>query len=204
MLPVKKNVIDFTTASDSQINKALQQNEHLCGRFLSTQLNRDLVLQKEKKLFWIATSTAVLSFLSIGNSEVKAQEKPRTEQTDTKVISSENHLESDNQEMTISGVIKDSSGIPLPGISITVKKSFKGVQTDFDGKYIIKAKKGDELEFSFIGMRTQSIIVGNSNSYCLTMIEDGTIEISSGIVVTSYKKRTFLGRTFQKIGNWFR
>ncbi|MGX7666383.1 carboxypeptidase-like regulatory domain-containing protein [Flavobacterium pedocola] len=200
----QKNVIDFTLASDTEIIKALKTDKHLCGRFQKTQLDRDLFERKEKSSIWIAASTAVLSFLSIGNNVATAQEKPKTEQTDTKVISKKLDLENDNQEKEISGIIKDSSGIPLPGISIIVKNSFKGTQTDFDGKYKINAKEGDNLEFSFIGMKTQSIIVGKSNSYCLTMNEDETIHVTVGIVLTSYKKRTFFGRMFQKIGNWFR
>lgn len=46
------------------------------------------------------------------------------------------------QEKTVSGVVSDASG-PIPGANVVVKGTKNGVQTDFDGKYAIKAKVGD-------------------------------------------------------------
>jgi Ca-activated chloride channel family protein len=66
------------------------------------------------------------------------------------------------QEKTITGVVSDSSG-PLPGASVFVKSTNKGVQTDVDGKYSIKAKTGDILIYSFIGYDSKNITVGTAN-----------------------------------------
>ncbi|MBP6425789.1 MAG: carboxypeptidase-like regulatory domain-containing protein, partial [Flavobacterium sp.] len=46
------------------------------------------------------------------------------------------------QEKTVSGVVSDASG-PIPGANVVVKGTKNGVQTDFDGKFAIKAKVGD-------------------------------------------------------------
>jgi len=46
------------------------------------------------------------------------------------------------QEKTVSGTVTDESGA-LPGVSIVIKGSKKGVETDFDGKYSITASNGD-------------------------------------------------------------
>ena len=54
------------------------------------------------------------------------------------------------QEKTVTGVVTDKLG-PLPGANVVVKGTTNGVQTDFDGKYSIKAKSGDVLEVSFTG-----------------------------------------------------
>ena len=56
------------------------------------------------------------------------------------------------QEKTISGIVTDNTG-PLPGVNVIIKGTTKGVQTDFDGKYSIKANTGDVLVFSFIGLK---------------------------------------------------
>ena len=66
------------------------------------------------------------------------------------------------QERTISGVVSDASG-PIPGANVILKGTKSGVQTDFDGKYVIKAKTGDVLVFSFIGMNDTSLSVGSSS-----------------------------------------
>ena len=52
------------------------------------------------------------------------------------------------QEKTVSGVVSDATG-PIPGANVIIKGTSNGVQTDFDGKYSIKAKTGDVLVFSF-------------------------------------------------------
>jgi hypothetical protein len=62
------------------------------------------------------------------------------------------------QEKSISGTVSDETG-PLPGVSIIIKGTTKGTDTDFDGNYSIMANTGDVLVYSFIGMTTQLIIL---------------------------------------------
>jgi len=57
------------------------------------------------------------------------------------------------QEKTVSGTVSDSSGT-LPGVSILLKGTTSGTETDFDGKYTIKTKVGDVLSFSYLGYKT--------------------------------------------------
>lgn len=67
------------------------------------------------------------------------------------------------QQKTVSGTVSDDSG-PLPGVSVVIKGTSSGTETDFDGKYSIKAKAGDILQFSFVGMESQEKKVGDSNT----------------------------------------
>ncbi len=64
---------------------------------------------------------------------------------------------------TISGIVTDEKDVPLPGANVFVKGKIKGVATDFDGKFSIKAKKGDELIFSFIGYENSYATVGEND-----------------------------------------
>jgi hypothetical protein len=48
-------------------------------------------------------------------------------------------------QKTITGVVNDSSGVPLPGAAVIIDGTGNGVATDFDGNYSIEAKKGDVL-----------------------------------------------------------
>ncbi|HEY9169482.1 MAG TPA: TonB-dependent receptor [Lutibacter sp.] len=77
-----------------------------------------------------------------------------------------------DQQIEVKGLVTDGNGVPLPGVSIIVVGTIKGTDTDFDGKYSINANVGDELQFSFIGMKSQRIIVGTSTIINVILLED--------------------------------
>lgn len=85
------------------------------------------------------------------------------------------------QEKTISGTVSDESGA-LPGVSILIKGTNKGTDTDFDGKYTIKANTGDVLVFSYLGYETVEKTVGSKSTINVTLAEGG--EILDEIVIT--------------------
>ena len=86
------------------------------------------------------------------------------------------------QDHVVSGVVSDSMG-PVADISVTVKGTNKGTVTDFDGKYSIKAKKGDVLVFSHISYDTVEKTVGDSPVINVTLKEGNTLD---EVVVTAY------------------
>ena len=65
------------------------------------------------------------------------------------------------QEKTVSGTVTDESG-PLPGVNVIIKGTNNGTQTDFDGKYTIKANEGAILVFSYVGMTSTNRTVKSS------------------------------------------
>lgn len=89
------------------------------------------------------------------------------------------------QEKTITGVVSDKSG-PLVGVNIVVKGTIRSTQSDYDGKYTIKASQGEILIFSFIGMNTTSVTVGTSSELNVVLQDNGTILCE--VVVTGYGK----------------
>ncbi|QBZ96618.1 SusC/RagA family TonB-linked outer membrane protein [Flavobacterium sangjuense] len=91
------------------------------------------------------------------------------------------------QEKTVTGVVSDKTG-PLPGANVVVKGTKNSTQTDFDGKFTIKAKAGDVLEVSFTGYSTKSISVGASNTYNASLDEASTA--LSEVIVVGYGKTT--------------
>lgn len=196
----RKTVIDFTRASDREIAQALHNDKHLCGRFISTQLNRDLVVPKEKSSLWAAASAAVLTFLTIGSNEATAQ-TVKTEQTDIKLDSIDSIP--DTEVLVIKGTISDYSG-PLPGASISVKGSTASTQSDMEGNYSIEAKKGDVLEFSFVDYHTREIVIDTDSKICILMIEDENAAELTYDIYGRPKRLTFFDRIFLSIGNWFK
>ncbi|MDP5105386.1 MAG: TonB-dependent receptor [Polaribacter sp.] len=85
------------------------------------------------------------------------------------------------QEKTISGTVTDESGI-LPGVSILIKGTKVGTDTDFDGKYSIKTKVGDVLIYSYLGYTSAKRTVGASNTMNVTLVQGG--EVLDEIIVT--------------------
>lgn len=91
------------------------------------------------------------------------------------------------QEKTVSGTVTESSGQPLPGASIVVRGTTTGTQTDFDGKYAIKAKVGDVLVFSYVGMEAKTVTVGADNTINVSL-EEG-LQLEEVIVTAQGIKR---------------
>ena len=59
-------------------------------------------------------------------------------------------------QQQVNGVISDTSGIFLPGVSVVLKGTPTGVTSDFDGNYSITIpNKNSILVFSYLGMQTQ-------------------------------------------------
>ena len=64
----------------------------------------------------------------------------------------------------ITGIVKDESGNVLPGVTVTVENTNRGTVTDGNGFYRIKILAGDKvLVFSFVGMETQKVNIGNKS-----------------------------------------
>ena len=87
------------------------------------------------------------------------------------------------QQKRISGKVTDSSGSLLPGVSVVVKGTTTGVITDNNGAYSIPNVPGNAtLQFSFVGMKTNEIPVGNQTTIN-TSLEEETIGIEEVVAV---------------------
>ncbi len=102
-------------------------------------------------------------------------------------LDAEKTLPAGQQDKKISGIIKDKDGAPLPGATITVLGTTRGVITDVDGTFSIEATASDKLVFSFIGMETQVIDVDNQSTLNVTLLEK-TEELED-VTVVAYAKQ---------------
>jgi TonB-linked SusC/RagA family outer membrane protein len=94
-----------------------------------------------------------------------------------------------SQTKTVTGSVKDSTGELLPGVSVVVKGTQKGVQTDFDGLFKIEnVKSTDELVFAYIGMTGQTVLVGDRTRIDVVLLE--SLESLDEIVVVAYGKQS--------------
>ncbi|MNK08385.1 hypothetical protein D3C87_263200 [compost metagenome] len=199
----QKNVIDFTNSSDREIAAVLKNSENSCGRFKVNQLNRDLIVPKEKSTLWIAASAAVISFLTIGTNRLLAQEPVATEQ---EPVQQKPYVtgKSTTTLITIKGIVLDSNKMSIPGVNILNMKTGAEIQSDFDGLFSIEARKGDMLEISFLNMIGQEIIIRDDSNLEIILIDEENLEPIYVGGVTPMKQRTFFGRVFHTIGNIFR
>lgn len=102
-------------------------------------------------------------------------------------------------QMSVSGSVSDSSGEPLPGVSILIKGTNNGTSSDFDGNYAINASKGDVLVFSFLGFKAKEVTVSGAK-HNVSLNED-TSQLDE-VVITAFgikKKEKTLGFAVQQV-----
>jgi len=93
---------------------------------------------------------------------------------------------------TISGIVKDDLGTPLPGVNIIIKGTNTGTTTDFDGNFILEANAKDVLVISYMGFETQSVLVGNKTFFDIKMLaSDNMLDevIIAGVAAGTSKKK---------------
>ena len=77
------------------------------------------------------------------------------------------------QQKTVTGTITDDDGAPLPGVTIVIKGTTAGTISDVDGNYTLtNVPENATIVFSFVGMSTQEIAVGNQASINVSMKTD--------------------------------
>lgn len=103
------------------------------------------------------------------------------------------------QQKSVTGNITDQDGLPLPGVSVVIKGTKRGTQTDFDGNYSINANTGEIVVYSYVGQKTVERTVGTSSVINIKMEEDA--ETLQEVVLTvpygNVKKEAFVGSATQ-------
>lgn len=93
-------------------------------------------------------------------------------------------LQQDSKKQ-ISGVVTDKTGGPVVGASVMIPKSTIGIMTDVDGRYFLEVPSGTTtIEVSCIGYKTQTITLGTSDQYNISLADD--TEMLEETVVVGY------------------
>lgn len=89
----------------------------------------------------------------------------------------------EQKRKTISGNVTDSSGAPLPGVSVVVKGSTTGTITDSDGNYSLANVPDNAIvQFSFVGMKRLEVDVAGKSTLNVTL-QDETVGIDEVVAV---------------------
>ncbi|TAE28306.1 MAG: TonB-dependent receptor [Cytophagales bacterium] len=98
------------------------------------------------------------------------------------------------QDKQVTGKVSDGSGLGMPGVSIAIKGSTRGTNSDANGNYSINVSTNAVLVFSFVGYTSRDIAVGNQSVLNVTLAEDA--KSLSEVVVVGYgtqQKRDITG-----------
>lgn len=105
------------------------------------------------------------------------------------------------QQRTVTGVVTDQLGLPLPGVAVVVKGTTTGTITKADGNFSLAIPPSAEiLQFSFVGMRTQEVTIGDRTTFTMVMKEE-TIGVDE-VVVVGYgtQKKSDITGTVTSVG----
>jgi CarboxypepD_reg-like domain len=165
----QKNVIDFSTMDESQLVAYFRdlptENQHLCGRFRNDQLQKnyrvedwfpnfsvhDKMVQYEVPISKCTSTQTKISLPLIYRMKI-------VRNMTVAILTFAMIEQGFGQQKQLSGQIVDASdGTPLPGVSIVIKGTTKGVASDVNGKYQIAVNEQDTLVFSSIGFEPKSV-----------------------------------------------
>jgi TonB-linked SusC/RagA family outer membrane protein len=98
------------------------------------------------------------------------------------------------QNITVKGSVSDKTGAGLAGVTVAVKGTTLGTQTDANGHYSLNAPANGTLVFSFIGFTPKEIAIANQ-FVINTSLEDNTTGLNEVVVIGygTQKKATLTG-----------
>ncbi len=98
------------------------------------------------------------------------------------------------QDKQVTGKVKDASGTGMPGVSVAVKGTQRGTNSNVDGNYTIAVPANATLVFSYVGYTAKEVAVGNQSVVDVSLAEDS--KVLSEVVVVGYgtqQKRDITG-----------
>ncbi len=103
------------------------------------------------------------------------------------------------QQQGVTGTVTGADGLPIPGVTVFVKGTTQGTVTDIDGNFQVSNVGPDAvLSFSFVGMLSQEVVVGNQSNISVVMEEDA-IGIEEVVVIGygTMQKKNLIGSVDQ-------
>lgn len=106
------------------------------------------------------------------------------------------------QNKQITGTVMDQNGSLLAGVSVTIKNTLTGTQTNDEGQFSLQASPSDVLVFSSVGYTTKEQRVGNETNLMIILEEAGANKMDE-VVVIGYgtAKRSKITSSVSKLDN---
>ncbi|MGC4233154.1 MAG: SusC/RagA family TonB-linked outer membrane protein [Niabella sp.] len=102
-------------------------------------------------------------------------------------------------QVVVKGIVIDSKGAAIPGVSVTVTGKSVGTSTNEEGAYSISAAKGDKIQFSAIGYASQEMEVGNNLEINVTLVAASSPAMDEVVVIGygTMRKKDLTGAVVQ-------
>lgn len=104
------------------------------------------------------------------------------------------------QAKTVTGTVVDAIGEPIIGASVLEMGTTNGTITDVDGNFTLQVPEGTKLEVSFLGYKSQQIVVGAQSHYKVVLKED--TEVLDEVVVVGYGVKQKRSTMTTAISKW--
>jgi hypothetical protein len=194
----QKNVIDFSTMTESQLVAYFRdlptENQHLCGRFRNDQLQKDYRIEEWFPTFSISDKIVhyEIPISQFRESKTKISlpliRRMKIVRNMTVAILTFAMIEQGcGQQKQLSGQVVDASdGSPLPGVSIVIKGTKKGVASDANGRYQLSVNEQDTLVFSSVGFERKTLIAKGISPILDMKMQ---AEMMGEVVVTGYSTK---------------
>ena len=95
----------------------------------------------------------------------------------------ETPAEQQTENLQVSGKVTDDKGETLPGVSVKIAGTSSGTVTDINGNYSISAPEGSSLVFSYIGFKTQTIVVKQGRLDVVMAVDEAGTRLNEVVVV---------------------
>lgn len=202
--------VKLNTSIANQLNLIIKYNVDNAGWFpvydiKAEQINKPLQLAYKAHVYQSTGSNWDDVKLTLSTSDPNTNnEKPEVNPKYLNFISRYSNYRSNNTTknynykynpfiQTVSGIVTDETGTPLPGVNVLIKGTTNGTSTDFDGKYSIKTDGGKALDFSYIGYKTETLPVHSS---IINTSLDPDLQALNEVVIVGYgtsKKQNITG-----------
>ncbi|MBQ0788672.1 MAG: TonB-dependent receptor [Oceanihabitans sp.] len=106
------------------------------------------------------------------------------------------------ETLTVKGLVVDANdNMPLPSVNVIIVGTSTGTSTDFDGNYQIQVKKGDVIQFSYIGYISQTVIIDNQRTIDMSLAADANNLDEVVVIGYGTQKKSHLTGSISKVVN---
>lgn len=189
--------LKFENLSLSEILNSIEKNSEFIfvynANFINSDLKRSISVKDEsiEKVLNLLFQGENVSY-RIDDRQVFIYEN---EELKSPGVANEGIISEQLQKKEITGIVKDSKGFTLPGVSVVLKGTTTGIITDTNGKFrILIPIDAKTLVFSFVGMKTQEITITGKSSYDIIMVDEAVgLDEVVAIGYGTQKKKDVIG-----------
>lgn len=159
-----KEVIDFTKKTDEDLVKIVTDSKNICGRFKSTQLDREVKLERKSNINVVSYAASLLLPLSLLGTAASANSITTPSEKNYSSLGIGRFSSPSRAIVTITGNVSSSEGNPLNNVLITAQETGKTTYTDKDGNYSITTLDNQQLVFHLLGFQEITVQMKGTES----------------------------------------